>query len=205
MCDRLPSFRRYAKTGVTSGLNITYGQGMCWYLGHKDPHKDVDSVYKNNEIIGLAKSQEDQRKIISYFDIAKIPDKYKKDKSYYDESATSEMKFTLKLPETSVLRKDKKLAQVLSQTLEPTCSPLLADEQDLVGLPKAYFIILEWDFLKDEGLLYAERLKQAGVEVETAFYEKAFHGIAVMVKRPFSYKIARVMQQNLIKYLEKNL
>ena len=38
-----------------------------------------------------------------------------------------------------------------------------------------YFILVEFDELKDEGLLYAERLKEANVDCKIAFYENAFH------------------------------
>jgi arylacetamide deacetylase-like 3/4 len=204
MCDKLPSATRYAKTGVLASSGITMAKACCWYLGFKHVNKDLQSVYTNNEIIGLVENEKDQKRIISYLDTSKIPEKYKKGKSYY-ETAASEMKFTLKLPETSLLRRNEHLSRLLRNTLEPSCSPLFAHRKDLVDLPKAYFLILEWDTLKDEGLLYAQRLKEAGVEVEIDFYEKAFHGIAIMVKRPFSYKIAKDMQTNLIRYLEKNL
>jgi acetyl esterase len=45
---------------------------------------------------------------------------------------------------------------------EPVAHPLLS--KDLSGLPPAYITVAHFDPLRDDGRLYAERLRQAGVE-----------------------------------------
>jgi acetyl esterase/lipase len=49
---------------------------------------------------------------------------------------------------------------------EPLLSPLRAADEELTGMPPTRIVTGEYDPLKDEGASYAERLRQAGVEVE---------------------------------------
>lgn len=57
---------------------------------------------------------------------------------------------------------------------DPLVSPI--KREDLSGLPKALIITAEFDPLRDEGELYAERLRQDGVEVTLSRYAGANHG-----------------------------
>lgn len=56
----------------------------------------------------------------------------------------------------------------------PFVSPLHAD--NLFDLPPAYIMIAEYDVLRDEGLLFAERLKAAAIDVTVAHYYDVNHG-----------------------------
>jgi acetyl esterase len=46
---------------------------------------------------------------------------------------------------------------------------------DLTGLPPAFVSVCEFDPLRDEGLIYAQRLVQAGVSTELHHYAGTFH------------------------------
>lgn len=57
---------------------------------------------------------------------------------------------------------------------DPLVSPI--KRTDLAGLPTALIITAEFDPLRDEGELYGQRLREAGVEVTVSRYEGANHG-----------------------------
>lgn len=54
---------------------------------------------------------------------------------------------------------------------------------DLAGLPPALINTMEFDPLRDEGLLYAMQLLSAGVSVEVHSYPGTFHGSAIFPTR----------------------
>lgn len=56
----------------------------------------------------------------------------------------------------------------------PYVSPLRSTE--LTGMPEALLILPEADPLRDEGLLYAERLRNAGVTTDARVYPGMIHG-----------------------------
>jgi acetyl esterase/lipase len=51
---------------------------------------------------------------------------------------------------------------------------------DLSGLPPAYISTMEFDPLRDEGIIYGLRLLQAGVSVELHQYPGTFHGSSLI-------------------------
>lgn len=60
----------------------------------------------------------------------------------------------------------------------PYAAPARATE--LAGLPPAYFGIGELDLMRDENIIYANRLMQAGVSAELHVFPGAFHGFDLL-------------------------
>jgi acetyl esterase len=63
--------------------------------------------------------------------------------------------------------------------VSPYAAPARAE--DLSNLPPAYVTTCEFDPLRDEGIIYAQRLLQAGVSTELHHYPGTFHG-SVMIR-----------------------
>jgi len=59
-------------------------------------------------------------------------------------------------------------------------SPIFAPEETFKKAPAAYVMVAELDILRDEGIAYAEKLIQAGVEVELRVVKGCPHPIASM-------------------------
>jgi acetyl esterase len=66
--------------------------------------------------------------------------------------------------------------------MNPIASPLRA--RDLSGLPPATVVTCEFDPLRDEGIAYAERLRDAGVDVDHSHREEMIHGFFSMLAEP---------------------
>jgi len=64
----------------------------------------------------------------------------------------------------------------------PYAAPLQA--RDLRGLPSATIVTCGFDPLRDEGILYGQRLIEAGVKVDSIHYEDQIHGFLIMVEKP---------------------
>lgn len=62
----------------------------------------------------------------------------------------------------------------------PDLCPILG--QNLEGLPSALIMTAGVDILRDEGVMYAKRLKQFNVPTKWNHYESAFHGVINMPK-----------------------
>ena len=66
------------------------------------------------------------------------------------------------------------------------CFAAPARAQDLSGLPPAYVSTMEFDPLRDEGVLYALKLMQAGVATELHCYPGTFHGSSLVASAEIS-------------------
>jgi len=70
------------------------------------------------------------------------------------------------------------------------CTAAPARCTDLGGLPPAYVSTMEFDPLRDEGILYALGLMQAGVPVELHSYPGTFHGSSLIATAAVSQREA---------------
>jgi len=96
---------------------------------------------------------------------------------------------------------DEKLWDEIKDTmLNPYFSPLLAD--DVCCLPMSYVFTCEHDVLRDEGMLYAHRLKEAGNAVTHVHSDIGFHGVMSLGMR---MPEGAAMIADMTKYIAANL
>ncbi|XP_041071137.1 arylacetamide deacetylase [Carcharodon carcharias] len=88
---------------------------------------------------------------------------------------------------------------------DPRAAPLLVEDEKLKALPQAYIATCEYDVLRDDGTMYAMRLKKAGVQVTHVHYEDSFHGAFMFITWPTDFAIGQKMVSHYIDWLRKNL
>ncbi|XP_043926474.1 arylacetamide deacetylase-like [Protopterus annectens] len=89
--------------------------------------------------------------------------------------------------------------------LDSRAAPLLANDEKLRGLPKAYIITCEYDVVQNDGIMYATRLKAAGVQVTHVNYEDGFHGLITFNSWPIEFSIYFKVFADYINWLDTNL
>lgn len=97
-----------------------------------------------------------------------------------------------------------KLTDIL---LSNKVSPLLVDDQYLKSNSPENTILItaEMDILRDEGFIYAERLRMLGKRVSHVHYENLFHGIFGLVGGPFKFDKAAEMIQHVAKLVTQTV
>ena len=93
---------------------------------------------------------------------------------------------------------DSEWKSVLPILSSPYFSPLLCD--DLSSLPTAHVLSCEQDVLRDEAILYASRLQQAGVQATRKHYQ-CLHALLDTAYLDYG----QVMMKDIVEYLKKNL
>lgn len=84
-------------------------------------------------------------------------------------------------------------------------APLLAEQEVLGKTPKAYVMTCEFDVLRDDGLMYARRLRDAGVDVTSDHHEDGFHGCMVFANLPMMSSVGQRSVNSYIRWLDQNL
>uniref|UniRef100_A0A0N5C757 Abhydrolase_3 domain-containing protein n=1 Tax=Strongyloides papillosus TaxID=174720 RepID=A0A0N5C757_STREA len=73
---------------------------------------------------------------------------------------------------------DKEFAEIFSKAaFNPDFAPLFSSDEETIGMCDAMVVTCQYDVLRDEGILYAKKLKRLGVNTEWKNYDKAYHGI----------------------------
>ena len=156
--------------------------------------QELIQALKNNDHTALVNYQDPTGKLRTYLennlDLKYIPEKYKQGKNYYksfENAATVKEMYPAELKASHVFLKNEDYAKKVEILCSVEVSAGLADDSLLKKLPQSYFVVVEHDELKDEALIYSERLRQNGVHTHVAYYDEngMNHGIFLFEKAKF--------------------
>ena len=160
----------------------------------------MESAISSNNHIALINDEELIKKYTNYMNLVRIYTKYKQDSPLYN----GYQPFIPKIID-KVFEEDEKFSAKARELFKNEMSPSLVDTKELMVAPHTYFIVCEMDGLRDEQLLYAERLKSVSRPVEIAFYKNGFHGMAPMLSSKWGFKLSRKILKDLARYISKNV
>lgn len=100
--------------------------------------------------------------------------------------------------------------QVLSNKIEhlitdPYVAPLMAKDVMLKQVPETYIVTCGYDFIRDDGVMFAERLKSIGNKVTHKHYDAGFHHSWFFPHGPLKIKIAERIVSDLVTMLSDRL
>ena len=169
------------------------------YILRKEPMAEYWSIYmtgdlrlvkyflNNNHTTAAAKSYYNISEIISHYALPR-----RLLYSPYDPTAAT--KFS----------NEEVYNDIKATLLNPDFAPLM--RENLQGLPPAYVLTAQHDPLRDEGILYAQRLAKAGVDVTWKHYNHGVHGIFSLFPVPgLSVAAGREGMQNFLDYAREKL
>ena len=203
----LPSDVNYHKKDFLSNANFHLGDFMWRILGVEgNITEETRNIFRGNRHTLYLNDKNLKIKFEEYLDVDLIPEMYKTVKSYYKEHKNFKEKHSVE--HDDFLKNnplDEEHVRKIRKMFSIEANPGLAEESVLKLLPQAYFLVLEWDTLKDQGLIYAERLKANNVPVQVAYYENAYHGMVPFIDSVTGYSLSRKMVDDLVKYIQENI
>jgi len=172
---RLPSMIQNENAPVLPRRGLPFVVSL--YL---EGHSDNVEAYLNNDHVSPAV----KKMKVPYIDVTQLPSKYlvgyeKPSVETGNETMWNELKAKL---------------------LNPYFSPLVAERLD--SLPPTYIFTSEHDPLRDEGFLYAHRLRNSGVTVVHAHSDIGIHGFLMFSE---SCEEGDISFQEITKFIAVNL
>ena len=89
--------------------------------------------------------------------------------------------------------------------LSPDVSPLLVSDEYLAKhTPENTFLLTtEIDILRDDGYIYAHRLRKLGLSIEHKHYKNLFHGVFGLLHGPIGFDVARSLVHTVVENIKQ--
>jgi len=172
---RLPSYIQYQH-----GPLLTHSMKAFFIANYLEGSDARLSAFMNNDHVSPAI----KKMKVPYIDVTKLPSKYLVG---YDKPSVDSGNETM-------------WNELKEKLLSPYFSPLVAERLD--GLPLTYLFTAEHDALRDEGFLYAYRLKRSGVKVEHVHSDISIHASFTLLQTV--PEVAEIFG-NITKFIVHNL
>ena len=193
----LPSYHQNDKWAFFFTTRWSIAGVVSTYIGFWDYQKYIDLVRA-----GVHVTPEFREKYGKFLNWRDIPEKYipKDYRPPYRIKTPEEHMSTLN--KLGFTRRDE-ISHVISKfetgLADPLNFPLMAE--DLSNLPPAYVLACEYDTLRDDALLYAQRLENAGNEVVLDYQRHGWHGHMFFAKTLLTTSSPIYVYENVTKFI----
>ncbi|KAJ7306499.1 hypothetical protein JRQ81_009854 [Phrynocephalus forsythii] len=174
----LPSYMQNARVPI-----LTKRQGLKFALQYLQKNTSLQDVV----LQGAHVPKEKKMKYRKWLGPENIPDEFK----------SREVKL---LPEPK--HPFGELQDLIDQLCGPLLSPLLVEDAVLRQLPETFILTVQYDVLRDDGILYKKRLEDNGVPVTWCHLADGFHGSIVLVNnRVITFPCAAKGAEHMVNYI----
>jgi acetyl esterase/lipase len=97
------------------------------------------------------------------------------------------------------LLQDSRVVEKVLLLFDDDLSPGLVDNRTLAEYPKTYIFVCEYDSLRDEQFMFAERMRRAGVNVTVRMFKKTYHSDF------FNNKLYKNKNGKLVEWIGSNI
>lgn len=93
-------------------------------------------------------------------------------------------------------------SDIIDKMTNQFVSPLMASDTSLQGLPRAYVMVAGYDLIRDDGIMYAQRLQKAGVSTHFTNHRTSFHNALLFIEGPLELKTAKQTMNDIVNFLQ---
>ncbi|KAL3856220.1 hypothetical protein ACJMK2_010997 [Sinanodonta woodiana] len=96
------------------------------------------------------------------------------------------------------------LSKTIESTLiDPYFAPMMAEDDMLRDLPETYIMTCAYDIVRDDGIMFSERLKAVGTPYTLVHYNDGFHNALMFPHGPLKLDVSDRIVKDLVRKLRK--